>query len=502
MKKILIFDTTLRDGEQSPGCSMSVKEKIELALQLERLKVDILEAGFASSSEGDFNSVKEISKVIKNCAVTSLSRAAKQDIDLTYESVKEAASPLIHIFLATSPVHLKYKLKMTEEQVLESVKTHVGYAKKLVSEVQFSAEDASRTPIEFLIKVYNEAVKAGATAINIADTVGYSTPQEMAEIVKSLKNNVKGIEKVRLAVHCHNDLGMAVSNTLACIKEGVTQADCTLMGIGERAGNASLEEIVMALKTRADYYNAYTDVATKQIYHSVKMLSAAIGRQIPENKAVVGANAFAHEAGIHQHGVLAEKSTYEIMSPADIGIPENKIVLGKHSGKHAFAEHLSDMGYQLSPDEILSAFEKFKQIADRKKYVSRKDLEALISHKQKEIKRDDFILKSYEIMSVKDRFARCFISLIKDGAVFEKSSEGDGPLDAAFKTINALTGKEINLTDFSVSSVTEGEDALGEAMVKICFGGAAYTGRGVSTDIIEASLLAYINGINKITNYE
>jgi 2-isopropylmalate synthase len=477
---------------------MHFDEKIELALQLEKLGVDIMEAGFAAASVGDLNSIKEISRRIKNCTVASLARAVKGDIDAAYEAVKDAVSPRIHTFIATSPIHLEYKLKMTEEQVLERIKDMVTYAKGYVSDIEFSAEDASRTPLPYLAKAIETAIKYGATTVNIPDTVGYSTPNEMFNIIKYLRENVAGIDKVDISSHVHDDLGLGVANSLACVLGGASQVECTITGIGERAGNACLEEIVMGIKVRPDIYDCYTDIKTTEIYNTAKLLSSIIGSRIPANKAITGANAFAHESGIHQHGVLANKSTYEIMSPEDVGVPENKIVLGKHSGKHAFESHLSEMGITLTPDEMVKAFESFKSLCDKKKYVSRKDIESIVIHKKVGVKAGHYSLKHYEVIRIKNKYVYASISLIKDGNVVESSSEGDGPVDAAFKAINALIGKQIELTNFSVHSVTEGEDALGEAMVKLQFEKNSYTGKGVSTDIIEASIIAYIDGVNKL----
>jgi 2-isopropylmalate synthase len=498
LRKIKIFDTTLRDGEQSPGCSMHFDEKIAIALQLEKLGVDIMEAGFAAASQGDLNSIKEISKKIKNCTVTSLARAVKSDIDAAYEAVKDAVSPRIHTFIATSPIHLEYKLKMTEDEVLQRIKDMVTYSKKYLSDIEFSAEDASRTPLPFLAKAIATAIKYGATTVNIPDTVGYSTPNEMFNIIKYLTENVEGIDKVTISSHVHDDLGLGVANSLACVLAGASQVECTVSGIGERAGNACLEEIVMGLKVRPDIYDAYTNIKTTEIYNTAKLISSIIGARIPANKAIIGANAFAHESGIHQHGVLANKSTYEIISPEDVGVPQNKIVLGKHSGKHAFESHLKEMGIDLTPDEIIKAFESFKHLCDKKKYVSRKDIESIVLHKKGGIKTGIYNLKHYEVIRIKNKYVYASIYLIKEGIEIECSSEGDGPVDAAFKAINTLIDKQIALTNFAIHSVTEGEDALGEAIVKLEFEKNTYTGKGVSTDIIEASIIAYIDGVNKL----
>jgi len=495
--RIKIFDTTLRDGEQSPGCSMNLQEKLEVAAQLEKLNVDVIEAGFAIASPGDFESVSEIAKVVKNAVVASLCRAVEQDIDRAYEAVKHAVHPRIHTFLATSPIHMKYKLKMSEDEVLERTARAVAYAKKYCNDVEFSAEDASRSDKEFLAKVFSAAIANGATVINVPDTVGYSSPEEMAAYISYVKNHVAGIEKAEISVHCHNDLGLAVSNTLASIKAGATQAECTINGIGERAGNTSLEEVVMNLRTRKDYYNADCGIDTRQIYRSSKLIQTITGVPVAPSKAIVGDNAFAHEAGIHQHGVMAERSTYEIMSPQDIGIPQNKMVLGKHSGRHAFVDRLAELGYSLNQQEIDEAFARFKVLADKKKVISDGDLDALVAMKfepaNQHYKLDNFVVNSGSKIT-----ATAMISLQVDDKIIVKASDGDGPVDAAYKAIDSIIGKEIRLDDYSIRAATEGEDALGEVIVKLSQGDKKTVGRAISTDIIEASILAYLNGVNKL----
>jgi len=495
--RIKIFDTTLRDGEQSPGCSMNLQEKLEVAAQLEKLNVDVIEAGFAIASPGDFESVSEIAKAVKNAVVASLCRAVEQDIDRAYEAVKHAVHPRIHTFLATSPIHMKYKLKMSEDEVLERAGRAVAYAKKYCNDVEFSAEDASRSDKAFLAKVFSIAIANGATVINVPDTVGYSSPEEMAAYISYVKNHVEGIEKAEISVHCHNDLGLAVSNTLASIKAGATQAECTINGIGERAGNTSLEEVVMNLRTRKDYYNADCGIDTRQIYRSSKLIQTITGVPVAPSKAIVGDNAFAHEAGIHQHGVMAERSTYEIMSPQEIGIPQNKMVLGKHSGRHAFVDRLTELGYSLNQQEIDEAFARFKVLADKKKVISDGDLDALVAMKFEPInqhyKLDNFVVNSGSKIT-----ATAMISLQVDDKIIVKASDGDGPVDAAYKAVDSIIGKEIRLDDYSIRAATEGEDALGEVIVKLSQGDKKTVGRAISTDIIEASILAYLNGVNKL----
>ena len=498
MKHIKIFDTTLRDGEQSPGCSMNLSEKIEMAKQLEKLGVDIIEAGFAIASPMDHKSVQAIAGAVTDCTVASLARCTKGDIDAAWDAVKGAKHPRIHVFLATSDIHMKYKLQMSPEEVLRRITDMVGYAKSFCEDIEFSAEDASRSDWAFLAQCYTNAVTAGATTLNVPDTVGYSTPQEMAELITYLRQNVAGIENVDISVHCHNDLGMAVANSLACIKAGATQVECTVNGIGERAGNASLEEIVMALHTRRDFYDAETGINTKQIYRSSKLLSNITGVPIPPSKAVVGANAFAHESGIHQHGVIANAQTYEIMNSTDVGIPQNTMVLGKHSGKHALRDKLASMGYELSDQELEKVFARFKILADKKKNITTADLEALVLHRHN---------ASYETCQLVSHVVNAgdgvpntsCVKLKRAGEEMEEVAIGSGPLDASFKAINRMLGLDIKLDSFSLNAVTDGEDAIGEAVVKIeAPNGRRYTGTGLSTDIIESSIRAYVNGINKM----
>lgn len=495
-RTIKIFDTTLRDGEQSPGCSMNLHEKIEMAKQLERLRVDTIEAGFPVSSPEDFTAVKTISETIKNCSVAGLARSIKSDIETAYNAVKASQNPIIHIFLATSDVHMRYKLKMTPDEVLQRTIESIAYAKTLCNNIEFSAEDASRSDREFLAKVFSAAINAGATTINIPDTVGYAVPSEMFDLVTYIKNNTANIDKAAISVHCHNDLGMATSNALAAVKAGATQIECTINGIGERAGNSSLEEVVMALRTRGDIYGCETNIATKQIYRTSKLLSTITGVPVAPTKPIVGANAFVHESGIHQHGVLCEKSTYEIMSPETVGVLQNSMILGKHSGRHAFEDRIEEMGYKISPKKLDKAFEKFKILADKKKMVTDKDIEALIGMGEVEI--PQYVqLSSYVVSSGSNISASASVKIIKDDVEIEKVAMGEGAIDAAFKAIDKVANIRLELVSYSIQSVTEGEDALGEVIVKLERNGQPVTGRGISTDIIEASLKAYVNGINK-----
>ena len=499
MKRIKVFDTTLRDGEQSPGCSMNLSEKLDMARQLDALGVDVIEAGFAIVSPEDSKSVEAIAKTVQNCAVASLARCAKGDIDAAWNALKEAKHPRIHLFIATSEIHMEYKLRMTREQVLESIRESVSYAKSLCDDIEFSTEDGSRSDREFLAECCSVAVEAGATVLNIPDTVGYCTPEEMYDLFRYLKEHVRGVENVDLSAHCHDDLGMAVANTLACIRAGATQVECTVNGIGERAGNASLEEIVMALHTRRDFYEAETGINTRQIYNSSKLLSNITGVPIPPSKAIVGANAFAHESGIHQHGVISNAQTYEIMKSTDVGIPQNTMVLGKHSGKHALREKLASMGYELDDQEMENVFARFKDLADKKKNITGSDIEALVLHR-----RNAFIgtckLLGHVVNTGHGVPNTSYIKLQRGDEVLEDVAIGTGPLDASFQAINRMLGMEdIRLESFSLNAVTDGEDAVGEAVVKLeDKNGATYTGTGLSTDIIESSIRAYVNGINKM----
>lgn len=496
-KEIKIFDTTLRDGEQSPGCSMNIQEKLEMAKQLERLKVDVIEAGFAIASPGDFKSVKTIADQIKDCTIASLARTVKKDIDYAWEAVKGSASPRIHTFIATSEIHMKYKLRMEAEQVLNRAVEMVKYAKGLCYDIEFSAEDASRSNSEFLYRIFEEVIKAGATVINIPDTVGYTTPNEFYNLISGIRNNVPNIDKAQISVHCHNDLGLGVANSIAAIQAGAEQIECTINGIGERAGNAALEEIVMCLNTRKDFYEKECRINTTQIYRTSRLLSKLTGVKVQPNKSIVGENAFAHESGIHQHGMLSNQKTYEIMTPESIGLSKNKMVLGKHSGKHAFQDRLRTLGFNLSEEEILDIFEQFKILADKKKVVSDKDIEALIDQKQLEVpsifELDRFIINSGNTIT-----ATATVRIKKDGQLFEGVSIGDGPIDAAFKAIEGVVGYKLVLEDFNLNSVTEGKDAQGEAYVKISDGADIYHGRGLSTDVVEASIKGYIDAVNQM----
>lgn len=497
-RTVKIFDTTLRDGEQSPGCSMNLNEKIEVAKQLEALKVDIIEAGFAAASPGDAAAIAAIADTVRGATICSLARCREQDIEAAWNSIRRAESARIHTFLATSPVHMEYKLKMTPDEVLESVAHNVAFAKKFCSDIEFSAEDATRSDLDFLCRVVETAIKAGATTINIPDTVGYMIPQEYASRIKYLREHTEGIENVILSCHMHNDLGMAVANSLAGVEAGIDQIECTINGIGERAGNASMEECVMALKTRADHFGIGCNIETTQIYRASRMIQTITGVAVAPTKPIVGANAFAHEAGIHQHGVMANKETYEIMTPESVGIPKNAIVLGKHSGRHAFEERLHELGYTLDHEKLEKAFEKFKILADKKKVIKDRDLEGLIGavpvSGEERYTLDRFVINSGNTIT-----STAVIRVKKGDEMFERAAASDGPINASFHAIDKIIGKEIVLEDYSLRALTDGEDAQSEAIVKIRVDGSneVVTGRGVSVDVMEASIKAYINGINK-----
>ncbi len=495
--KVYIFDTTLRDGEQAPGYSMNLEEKIRIAQQLETLGVDIIEAGFAISSPGDFESVKAISESVKNVTVASLARALKKDIDAAYNAVKGAVSPRIHVFLATSDLHLEYKLRMTRETALERIKENVRYAASLCPDVEFSLEDATRTDRDYMCRVVEAAIKEGATTINLPDTVGYATPSEITQMISYVRNNVPNIDKARLSMHNHNDLGLAVANTIAGLEAGARQVECTVCGIGERAGNAALEEVVMATKTRSDKYDFYTTIKTEEIARSAKLLSSITGVKIYPSKAIVGDNAFAHESGIHQHGVLANAKTYEIMTPESVGVVKTNIVLGKHSGQHAFEKKLDELGYTLSKEESTRLFGEFKKLCDKKKNISDRDIIALVESTESEHKQL-WSLNSFVINSGNNMTATAVITLKKGDKIYQDVSTGTGPVYASLRTIEKIIKHPFSLEEYSLQAVTEHRDALGEAIVKISDQRGVFRGRGVSTDVIEASILACLNAVNKM----
>lgn len=496
-KQIKFFDTTLRDGEQTPGVTLSTEDKVQIAKQLDKLGVDIIEAGFAIASPGDFEAVTTVAKTVSNnVTVSSLARALTKDIDTAWEAVKHAHRPRIHTFIATSDIHMQFKLKMTPEQVIEQTAAMVKYARNLCEDVEFSAEDAGRTRPEFLYKVVETAIKAGATVINIPDTVGYRMPEEFGALIKSIVENVPNIDKSELSVHCHNDLGLAVANSLAAIMNGATQVECTINGLGERAGNAALEEIVMALTTRKDLFNATHNIKTTEIFRTSRLVTNLTGIEVQPNKAIVGANAFAHESGIHQHGMLSNAQTYEIMTPESVGVPVSKMVLGKLSGKHAFAEKVNELGFTLTEAELEEAFKGFKNLADRKKTILDADIEALISNS--EFRDSDFVFDSYTVSCGNRADSTATVILSRGENTVHQTATGDGPVNAAFNAIEKIIEEKLTLDSYSIKAVTEGSDAQGEVIVKLIHKSKVYTGRGVSTDIIEASIRAYINAVNKM----
>jgi len=498
MRKIYIFDTTLRDGEQSPGVNLNTQEKVEIALQLEKLGVDRIEAGFPAASPGDLAAVNAVAKAVKNATVIGLARSREQDIDAVKEALKGAEDPGIHLFLATSPIHRQHKLRMDKDQVLETADRAIRYAKQYFDKIEFSPEDAGRTELDYLCQVTEMAINAGATVVNIPDTVGYMTPQEFGNIFKTLKEKVPGIERIQLSAHCHDDLGMATANALAAILNGADQVEGTINGIGERAGNTSLEEVALTLATRAEFFQATTTLNLKEIARTSRLVSKLTGMVVPGNKAIVGANAFAHESGIHQDGVLKEKTTYEIISPETIGLRDSKLVLGKHSGRHAFREKLVDLGYeQLTEDQVNAAFGKFKDLADRKKNVSDEDIRALLEEKLVETP-EIFALEKLVVAFDSHATPTATVTLKTQKGIAKQESEGNGSVDAIYQAIDALTEETVELDDYTIKSVTDGTDALGEVHVVLKQGDTSAQGRGVSTDILEASARAYVDALNRL----
>lgn len=500
MDRVKIFDTTLRDGEQSPGCSMNTAEKVDVARQLEKLGVDIIEAGFAISSKGDFEAIEAISQTVSNPTVCSLCRAVPADIKFAADAIKKAQKQRIHTFIATSPIHMKYKLNMSPDQVIERAVSAVTLAKGYVDDVEFSCEDAGRSEQDFLVEILTRVIQAGATVVNIPDTVGYQTPDEYGRLIKHLSEMVPGIQNVDISVHCHNDLGMATANSLAGVVNGARQIECTINGIGERAGNTALEEVAMAIQTRSDIYNVETGIQSKEILKTSRLVSSITGSLVQANKAIVGANAFAHEAGIHQDGILKQRETYEIMDPKDIGFTETNLVLGKHSGRHAFLDKCKELGYTLDDTALNKAFERFKNLADKKKTIADQDIESILSDESThfpEVYQLDYI----QIVAGNTTKPCAIVSLKKDGELIEVSEIGAGPVDAIFKAIQTATGLEIPLVDYIIHAVTEGTDALGEVTLRIRQDEQVYTGRGSALDVLVASAKAYISAINKMLSY-
>jgi 2-isopropylmalate synthase len=501
MDRVIIFDTTLRDGEQAPGFSMNTMEKLEMARQLARLNVDVIEAGFPISSDEDFAATREVARQVGTLegapAICGLSRVGLGDIDRCWEAVKYARTPRIHTFVATSDIHLKYKLRKSRAEVMKAAVEAVRHARGYCEDVEFSPEDASRSDFDYLCDVLSAVIDAGARTINIPDTVGYAIPREWGECIARIREQVQGIERAVLSVHCHNDLGQAVANSLTGVMNGARQVECTINGIGERAGNASLEEIVMALRTRRDFFGVDSRVRTEEIFKSSRLLSHITGIHVQPNKAIVGENAFAHEAGIHQDGVLKEKLTYEIMRPEDIGRPANKLVLGKHSGRHALAARLKDLGFDLGGPELDRAFRKFKDLADRKKEVFDDDLMTIVTDEVTQGP-EIYTLEYLHVISGTSVVPSATVKLRKDGQIFQDSGVGDGPVDAVLAAIDAITGLKGRLQDYALRSATSGKDAIGEVSMKIDFDGTVVSGRGSSTDVIEASARAYLSALNRV----
>lgn len=498
MKKVYFFDTTLRDGEQTPGVSLTAKEKVEIALQLEKLGVDRIEAGFPITSAGEVESVQAVAQAVKNATVVAFARSRAQDIDAVREALRGAEDPCLHLFLATSPIHRRHKLRMDKAKVLETVAAAIKYGKKYFSKIEFSAEDASRTELDFLCEVVRVAIRAGATVVNLPDTVGYATPEEYGNMFRTIRENVPGIEHIQLSTHCHDDLGMATANTLAAIQNGVEQIEGTINGIGERAGNTAIEEVALALETRRDVYQAETSLVLSEIYRTSRLVSKLTGMAVPGNKAIVGANAFAHESGIHQDGMLKERSTYEIITPETIGLKASKLVLGKHSGRHAFKEKLADLGYSLNDEQLNEAFAKFKALADRKKNVVDDDIRALVEENIAAVAKAyelDYLQVSYGNLSVPTATVRI---RTESGAFVQEVATGNGSVDAVYRAIDRAVQMEVELEDYAIQSVSQGKDALGEVHVVLAQGDESVQGRGVSTDILEASAKAYIDALNRL----
>ena len=495
--RVYIFDTTLRDGEQSPGASMNAAEKMRLAVQLEKLGVDILEAGFPAASQGDLDAVSQIAQKLEKTEVTALARTSKEDIDCAWKAIGHAAKPRIHTFIATSDIHMDYKLKMTRDEVVKTAVEFVKYARSFTDNVEFSAEDGSRSDRDFLCKVFEAAIEAGATTVNLPDTVGYAIPEEFSELVKYVISHTPNIHKAVLSVHCHNDLGLATANTLAGISSGARQAEVTINGIGERAGNTSLEEVVMALHTRPNFLPMSSGIKTDLIYPTSRLVSMITGIIVQPNKAIVGANAFAHEAGIHQDGVLKNPMTYEIMKPETIGLNKNILVLGKHSGRHALRSRLKELGYDLSDEELKLVFKKFKELADKKKHVVDEDLEVIVTEGILRTK-DIFRLEYLHVTSGTTVIPMASVKLEINGRSVQGADYGNGPIDSAFNAIAKLAGTKSELLRFSVSALTGGTDAQGEVTVRLRENGLIALGKGADPDIITASAKAYVNGLNRL----
>lgn len=495
--RIYFFDTTLRDGEQTPGVSLQTPEKLEIAQALARMGIDTIEAGFPAASPGDFAAVESIARQVKGCTICGLARANKGDIQKAAEALKDAGRSRLHMFIATSDIHLEYKLKKTREEAIAIIKDCMAFAAGKFDEIEFSAEDGSRTDMDYLCQVFETAIEGGATIINVPDTVGYMMPEEFAGKIRYIKNHVPNIDKAIISVHCHDDLGMAAANTLAALQAGARQVECTVNGLGERAGNVGIEEVAMALKTRADIFGFQVNLDTKQFTRTSKLISKLTGVAVPPNKAVIGANAFAHESGIHQHGMLNNRETYEIMTPESVGAEKTNIVLGKHSGRHAFEDHLEKLGFQISDEDKLNQlFAKFKELADRKKQIYDEDLVALVMDNLDRHKAIEVIHHHYH--SNEQGYAYADLRLMTPDGIREDAAVGDGPVDASLKAVERAINMPVSLKDYQIRALTAGKDALGEATVKVDYEGRLYHGRGISTDIITSSVNAYINAVNSI----
>jgi len=498
MEKIIIFDTTLRDGEQAPGASLNPQQKLEVAFQLEKLGVDVIEAGFPIASIGDSQAVSEISRKIKKSAICGLARCLKPDILAAHKALKNARHPRIHLFLATSKIHLKYKFKKAEDEILGLAKEAIKQARRLCKDIEFSPEDATRSEREFIYRMVEMAIKEGASTINIPDTVGYSYPQEIYSLITDIRNNVPNIDKAVIAIHCHDDLGLSTANSLSAVLAGARQVHCTINGIGERAGNASLEEVVMALKTRKDVFgDLYTQINTKEIYRTSRLVSNLTDFVVPPNKAIVGRNAFRHESGIHQDAVLKRRATYEIMDPHEVGISSSQLVLGKHSGRHAFSDRLKHMGFNLDAQQLEQAFIRFKDVADKKKDIYDDDLRIIVQDEIRAL-RPVWKLDSFEVSSGTRIKPYAKVVLLKKGKSLIGESSGDGPVDACFKAMDKITNFKARLEDFRLEAVTSGKDALGQVSLKLHTRGSTVSGRGSSTDIVEAAVKAYVDAVNKL----
>jgi len=499
--RVLIFDTTLRDGEQAPGASMNLSQKLEVAAALQALRVDIIEAGFPSASDGDFESVRAIAAKVRGPSVCALARALPADITRAFEAVKSAQKPRLHVFLATSPIHRRHKLKLSQEEVLRRAAEAVAFARTLCGDVEFSAEDASRTEPDFLCAVVERVIEAGASTVNIPDTVGFAMPEQFAATIALLRQRVRNIERAVLSVHCHDDLGCAVANSLAAVGAGARQVECTVNGVGERAGNAALEEVVMALRTRADYFGVQTSVETRELCAASAAVGRAAGFPVPRNKAVVGENAFSHESGIHQHGMIAEPTTYEIMAPQEVGRATTRLVLGKHSGRHSVRLRLAQLGVDLPEAKFEELFSGFKALADRKKEVFDGDLEALLGDVTSGAEGGRWQLESLHATSGTGATPAAAVCLrLRDGRKREDAAVGDGPVDAVFKAIERICGTRVKLKHYQVTNMTPGEDAQGEVTLEIEHSGRTFRGRGVDTDIVVASAHAFLEVMNRATS--